>query len=390
VVLATSARLAEGQADDWQVVLAPYGLFANIEGEAAVGRIDPVPVSIDTVVNRGDQWGDPVIGTRILQRFSDKVFLIAQGDIGGFGVGSDFSWNLQGGLGYDVTERLAQELEPRAYATSPVGFSALIGAYSRSDGGVVLDPTLPVEDVTAGINGASLGYFQTFGLFGRLANVGLVASYAWGSMEGLLAGEFARLTRSGLGDPRLRFATNLTGAPSLEPRDFAGYRQKTNLGLSLALSAPLGQYDPAKLINLGTNRWAFKPELGLSHRRGHWLLEMAGGVWLYTTNNRFFEGTSTREQEPVFSFQGHIIRDLPKGTWISFNTNLFTGGKVRVDSQPSVAPPLRNSRLGVTYSFPFHRRHSLKVTYSNGIFTRFGGDFSSIAVVYQFVWLRPR
>ena len=281
---------------------------------------------------------------------------------------------------------MAQELEPRAYASSPVGLHAVLGVYSRSDGSVVMDPTLPVEDVTASINGAALGYFQSLDFFGRFANIGLSVPYAWGSIQGLLEGEFTRITRSGLGDPRLRFAVNLVGAPALKPAEFAKYRQTTNLGVSFSLAAPLGQYDPVKLINLGTNRWAFKPELGLSHLRGKWLLEAAAGVWFFADNNEFL-GTSKREQDPVLSLQGHVIYSLPKRMWLGFNANFFTGGNTRTDGVDSSSPSLRNSRFGATFSVPIYRRHSFKISYDNGVITRLGGDFSRLSVGYQFVWL---
>jgi len=66
---------------------------------------------------------------------------------------------------------LGQELEPRAYASAPVGLHAVLGVDSRSEGSVVMDPTLRFEDVPAGVHGRVLGYLQSFGLFGRFANL---------------------------------------------------------------------------------------------------------------------------------------------------------------------------------------------------------------------------
>lgn len=284
------------------------------------------------------------------------------------------------------TSLMAQELEPRAYASAPVGLRAVLGVYSRSEGSVVMDPTLPIEDVTAGVNVTVLGYFQSLDFFGRFANVGLSVPYAWGSMQGLLEGEFARITRSGLGDPRLRFAVNLVGAPALKPAEFVGYRQKTNLGLSFSLATPLGQYDPNKLINLGTNRWAFKPELGVSHLKGRWLLEGAAGVWLLSANDQFL-GTLRREQGPILSVQGHVIYNLPRKMWVGFDANFFSGGGIRIDGERTQTPALRNSRFGITFSLPLHRRHSFKISYDDGVVTRLGTDFSRLSVAYQFVWL---
>ena len=76
------------------------------------------------------------------------------------------------------TPLLGQELEPRAYASAPVGLHVVLGVYSQSDGSILFDPTLPAEDATAGVNAVVLGYFQSFDLFGRFANIGLSVPYA--------------------------------------------------------------------------------------------------------------------------------------------------------------------------------------------------------------------
>ena len=107
------------------------------------------------------------------------------------------------------------------------------------------------------------------------------------------------LRRSGLMDPRFRFAMNLKGAPAMNLGEFARYRQKTNVGASLVVVAPLGQYDANKLINLGSNRWIVKPEVGLSRAFGRWVLDAYGGVWLFTPNSNFQGGT--RKQDPLWT-----------------------------------------------------------------------------------------
>ena len=279
----------------------------------------------------------------------------------------------------------AQELEPRAYASSPTGMSAFLWVYGRSSGSVLFDPTLPLEDVTATINSTGVGFFKSFGFLGRMANASVFVPYTWGSIQGLLAGEFARGTRSGLPDSRFRLTMNLAGAPALRPSEFAGYRQKTNFGVGFTLTAPTGQYDSATLINLGTNRWAFKPEFGLSHARRRWLLELAGGIWLFGSNDNFLSG-SVRKQDPIGSLQGHVTYRLPRRMWVGFNANFFKGGQAEVDGEEA-GLALNNSRFGATFSIPLQRRHSIKLSYSDGVLTRAGGDFSTFAVAYQFVWL---
>ncbi|TLP67658.1 hypothetical protein FEE96_03750 [Parasedimentitalea maritima] len=52
-------------------------------------------------LQRGDNWTDPIVGLRWQRRLNPKWRVLMQGDLGGFGVGSDFTWNLMGGFAYD-------------------------------------------------------------------------------------------------------------------------------------------------------------------------------------------------------------------------------------------------------------------------------------------------
>ena len=153
--------------------------------------------------------------------------------------------------------------EPRAYSVSPVGLNFLVTGFGRSSGDLSFDPTLPVQDGHASLQLALAGYARTLDFFGRSANVAVQAPYVWGNVSGVVSDVFQSVHRSGLGDPSVRFAVNLWGAPAMDARKFARYRQRTTLGASIIVTAPLGQYDPAKLVNIGSNRWAVKPELGL-------------------------------------------------------------------------------------------------------------------------------
>jgi hypothetical protein len=68
-------------------------------------------------VKRGERWADPVFGVRVLHFVSDRWFLPLRGDLGGFGgVGrtSDFTWNIQGGLGFQANKHLALVMQYKA------------------------------------------------------------------------------------------------------------------------------------------------------------------------------------------------------------------------------------------------------------------------------------
>jgi Putative MetA-pathway of phenol degradation len=278
----------------------------------------------------------------------------------------------------------AQELEPRAYSISPVGVNILVLANTFNSGDIDFDPAVPIEQAKAKINASALGYVRTLNIVGRSSSVGFVAPYVLGHLEGLYLGQFQTVDRSGLGDPRFRFAINLYGAPAMKLREFASYRPKTNVGVSLVVGAPLGQYDPAKAINLGANRWSFKPELGVSRALGRWTAEGFAGVWLYTSNSKFFNG-KTRTQEPIGSLQFHLGYTLWPRFWAAFDANFYNGGRTSINGVRSFDLQ-QNSRMGGTLAIPLNRHQSFKFSYSHGAHTTIGGNFNSIGISYQYLW----
>ena len=158
----------------------------------------------------------------------------------------------------------AQEMEPRAYSPSPVGMSYVVVSSSWSSGSVVFDPTLPITDVHANVDGITVAVGHTFDLFGRLGQISAALPYVRGDLTGQIQEQAASTSRSGLSDARFRLSVNLLGNPAMSPRDFARSPRRTILGASVSVAAPTGQYYPGKLINLGNNRWAIKPEVGVS------------------------------------------------------------------------------------------------------------------------------
>ena len=192
----------------------------------------------------------------------------------------------------------AQELEPRLYRNAPVGLNALLVSYGLSRGNILVDTSLPIEDARADVNFVGLVYVRTLDLFDRSGKLEVLLPYSWGEFEGRIDGELRRRSPAGLADPRFRLAVNLVGSPALRGRDFVQYRQRTIVGASLQVVAPLGQYDRTKLVNLGSNRWSFRPEVGLSRAVGSWTFELAGSAWLFTDNDDFFGG-AVLDQDPI-------------------------------------------------------------------------------------------
>lgn len=281
---------------------------------------------------------------------------------------------------------VAQELEPGAYWPIPRGMNIVTIANSFNWGDLSFDPSAPIEDGNARINTLALAFTRAFNLAGRSANAALVVPIVGGHVEGLLLGEAAEADRFGLGDPRLRLAMNLYGAPSMTPKEFAAYQQRTIVGASVTVAAPLGEYDSAKLINLGTHRWSVKPELGISRAHGRWVFEGMLGAWLFTDNDDFFGGR-TREQAPIIATQVHVTFRFTRTRWLGGNANYYTGGRTTIDEKENLDLQ-RNSRIGATFSSALGRGQAIRISVSRGAFTTIGAAFTSLGASYSYAWAR--
>ncbi|MGH9367727.1 MAG: transporter [Thermoanaerobaculia bacterium] len=279
---------------------------------------------------------------------------------------------------------LAQELEPGLYQNVPIGLNVAAVGYTFSTGNILFDSSVPIEGATAVVHTVGLGYVRTLALFGKTAKLDAQLPISSAKFEGFVEGEFRTRSPSGLADPRVRLTVNLLGAPALAPREFAGYRQGTVLGVSFQMAVPLGQYDPARLINLGSNRWSFRPELGLSHAQGRWFLEAAAGGWFFTENTDYFGGR-TLTQDPLYFAKTQVIYTFKRGLWLSLSYGWAKGGETRVEGVVSNTLQT-NTRVGATLSLPAGRASSLKLVYTSGLTTRVGADFDSYGVTYQLTW----
>jgi hypothetical protein len=289
-----------------------------------------------------------------------------------------------------------QDLAPRAYLITPIHSNAVTLTYSFFDGNIIFDGTVPITGATARLNVSVFNYSHSLNFFGRSAMVLISLPYGVGNFRGTVAGAETLAYRSGLVPASFRFSVNLKGGPAMNVPEFLNWRQKSILGVSLKLVPPTGQYDPTKLINLGTNRWALKPELGYSRRWGHWVLDGYGGAWFFTTNPEFFSrnqyspGTNTQSENPIGSFEGHLSYDFKPRLWISLDANYWFGGSTSLNGAASPGTLQRNSRVGLTASVPLSRHQAMKISYNDGAYIKYGGNFQNIAVAWQYSWLgRP-
>jgi hypothetical protein len=277
----------------------------------------------------------------------------------------------------------AQELTPRAYWPAPEGVKVVIVGYSRVDGDVLFDSSVPVHGVVSRVRTTVLAYLQTYSLWGRTANVVLELPYAWGSSKGFVGEAPVRGSLSGFGDLDVTLGVNLLGAPSMTPAKFRALRThpRTILGASLKVVAPTGQYDENRLLNVGAHRWATRVELGyMIPLRPRWLLEIDAGGWVFGDDEDFVAGK--REQEPILEIQAHLVRRFRPGFWASLDANYFRGGRQTIGGH-RLGGVDDNSRAGAMVVVPFGGRHAVKVGYFVPLHTESGGDYSQLLASYQ-------
>ena len=288
---------------------------------------------------------------------------------------------------------LAQDLAPRAYLITPMHSNAATLTYSFFEGNLAFEGTVPITGATARAHVPIFSYYHSFSFLGRSANFTAVLPYGVGNFHGTVVGAELQAYRSGLLAPTFRLSVNLLGGSAMNVNQFTKWRQKRILGASFRFVPRAGQYDPTKLINFGTNRYAFKPELGYSQRWGHWILDAYGGAWFYTTNpvffshNSFSPGTNTQTQRPIGSFEGHLSYDFRPRLWVSLDGNFWFGGKTSLNGVSNSTTLQRNSRVGLTSSIPVSKHQSLKFSYNNGAYIKYGGNFQNVSVAWQYSWI---
>jgi len=285
-----------------------------------------------------------------------------------------------------LSPALGQSLAPRAYWPGPEGTKVLSFGVGYQRGEVVVDPSLPVEDGEAALTTLQVGYLEVFSLWGRSASLGVVIPYLEGTFKGVVEGSPERRDLEGVGDVSLTLGLNLLGAPAMSPEEFLVFREtpKPVLGLSLEFRLPVGQYDPERLINLGANRWALKPQIGYIQPLGSgYVLEANLGGWIYGKNDDFVG--EPRMQDPLFSIEVHLVRLERRTYWASLDLTFFHGGRSEV-SGDSKDDRLSNMRGGVTIAFPLKKGHLLRFAGSTSLTTDSGGRYDSFLLAYAKTW----
>jgi hypothetical protein len=291
-------------------------------------------------------------------------------------------------LGYALP-CVAQDLEPRRWSHLPIGINFAAIGYAHTEADIGLNPTLQIEDAELELDTWAAKYIKTFEVLGKSARMDFAQVYNEGLWTGSLRGEQATVKRSGFSDSLLRASINLIGAPPLKGSEYAAYRAETDVetivGLGLGVQLPTGEYMDDKLINLGTNRYTFRPQVGVLHNRGKWSSELTGSVWIYTDNNNFFNGNKL-EQDPLYFFQSHLIYTFRPGFWLGVSAGYYFGGESTVNGVES-DDRKENLSWALSLGYPIGRKSSVKFAYIQTRNQEFVGiDTDTFAIAFSSRW----
>jgi len=276
----------------------------------------------------------------------------------------------------------AQDIEPRAYSDTPVGVNFLIAGYAYTSGGVAFGPTLPITNPNLNTSSAVFAYARSLDLWGMSGKFDATVPYTFLSGTADYRGQPLSRNVDGFANPSFRLSINFYGAPALTLKEFADWEQDLIIGASLRINPPWGQYDDSRLINIGTNTWSFKPQVGISKAIGPWTLEATAGVTFYTVNHDFFGG-KTLSQSPLYALQGHVIYGFHSGVWASLDATYFVGNRTTVNGALN-SDLQQNWRVGGTLALPVDRENSIKLYASKGVSARTGDSYNLIGAAWQY------
>ena len=287
-----------------------------------------------------------------------------------------------------LNDVFSQELEPRALTNLPVGTNFVLGGYVFSQGNLLFDPALPLEDTKANLHGFVAAYARSINFFGLSGKVDAIIPYGIGDWTGVFTGIDTATSRAGFGDLRVRLSFNFLGSPAMKLEDFKDYVPDQISGVSLQIIAPTGQYYPDRLINLGANRWVFAPQWGYAWNIEKWIWETYLNAWFFTKNKDFWGGNELRAR-PLYSIKVHSIRKLNEGKWLALNVGYGVGARSYINNELK-DNRISTIRVSAVFAMPMGKKHTIRIDATSGIRLEKGPDFDMISLIYQYRWFEKK
>ena len=279
----------------------------------------------------------------------------------------------------------AQFTDPRNYSNTPVGINQLELAYAYVHANSSIDTSLVVTSAKLNAHQGSIDYTRYFGLLHRLSWVEATVPIA--GLGGSISGTNIQASTTGAGDSSYAVAMLLKGGRALSVAEFENYKPSVTLGVSFTITAPTGLYRPDKVLNLGSDRWSFKPEVGLACPFGleqKWEVDAYANVSFFTDNSSY-RGSEILRQEPLPGLEGHLSYSFRDNLWASFDTRYSFRGTTFLNGIPQNNPQ-QNFVLGNEMNLSLNSRNSLVVEFAKALVHQNGPALTGFSLRYNYTW----
>lgn len=231
---------------------------------------------------------------------------------------------------------------PRAYFPLPTGTTNfnLMGIFLDTNSSIDSSTAIPGFEGHLDIGVAQ--FTHLLNVAGRSAAVFAVVPFGEVRGKAVVPGPLGKpqtvsSSSSGLGDVSFGTVIGLVNSPALTREQFAKQPTGFSAGGMFWVTAPTGEYSGDKLLNLGTNRWAFRVGAPLGWTFGGSYLspklttiELTPSIIFYTDNESPFRADK-RSQDALFQMEGHVTHNFNRALWGSFDLLTGTGGETRTD-----------------------------------------------------------
>lgn len=283
----------------------------------------------------------------------------------------------------------AQFTDPHSYDNTPVGTNQIEVSYAYLHANASIDSSLVITGAKIGLNQATIDYTHYFSVIHRVAWVQGAVPVA--RLGGSINGTNINGSVTGLGDSSYQAAMLLKGGPALNTAQFDNYQPTTTLGVSLTVTAPTGSYDANKILNLGSDRWSFKPELAISRPFGpkqSWQVELYANAYFYTDNTSY-HGRQVLSQEPLPGLEGHFSHAFHERLWLSLDTRYSFRATTFVD-RVDQKNPQRNFILGAEVNVSLNHSSSLVFELGKALVHQNGPAISGLSIKYDYTWAKRK
>lgn len=274
----------------------------------------------------------------------------------------------------------------RDWQNVPTDLNMLFGYYNLVDSNTPIDTSLPIDGLSLNADVYILRYARSFGIAGRSSAIQILQPYADTAASFDNARFFTGTKHNGgMGDTQVVLVHNIFGGPALSKEEFAKWTPETFLTGALTVTTPNGDYDKNRVINIGANRWAFKPELGFGTPIGPTWLEINTWVSLFGDNDNY-QGNSKLEQKPLYAIEGHYSYTINRALWASLDGTYSRGGESKIDGVWQDNKQ-ESSLLGASMGFMLSPQLGGMLAYTDTVTERSGSpDVNTWTLRMQYVW----